>query len=75
MKRESVLLETQKIKDFIFSNRYVCAPFDIAKATDEGLVTEELLSIYEERRGPSLIVVEQAAISNLASLYPEILGI
>ena len=41
---------------------YVCAPFDISKATDDGLVTEELLSIYRQRRGPSLIVVEQAYI-------------
>lgn len=63
MKKKSVLLETQQVKDFKFSNRYVCAPFDIAKATDEGLVTKELLSIYKQRKGPSLIVVEQAAIS------------
>ena len=27
------------------------------------LLTEELLSIYEQRKGPSLIVAEQAAIS------------
>ena len=63
MKDSKVLLENQKIKDFNFDNRYVCAPFDIAKATEDGLVTEELLSIYEQRKGPSLIVVEQAAIS------------
>ena len=41
----------------------VCAPFDISKATKDGLLTEELLSIYEQRKGPSLIVVEQAAIA------------
>ena len=58
----TILLENQKIKGFNFHNRYACAPFDIAKATDDGLVTEELLSIYEQRKGPSLIVVEQAAV-------------
>lgn len=63
MKKSSILLESQKIKEFVFSNRYVCAPFDIAKATNEGLITEELLSIYEQRKGPSLIIVEQAAIA------------
>ncbi|MDP4084638.1 MAG: NADH:flavin oxidoreductase [Bacillota bacterium] len=59
----SVLLESQSIKGFVFQNRYVCPPFDIAAATDDGLITEELLSIYKQRKGPSLIVVEQAAIS------------
>ncbi|MHC1682385.1 MAG: NADH:flavin oxidoreductase [Clostridiaceae bacterium] len=63
MRNASFLLEKQKVKNFRFNNRYVCAPFDISKATDDGLVTEELLSIYEKRKGPSLIVVEQAAIS------------
>lgn len=59
----SVLLDKQMVKSFNFDNRYVCAPFDISKATDDGLVTEELLSIYEQRKGLSLIVVEQAAIA------------
>lgn len=63
MKNASILLETLNIKDFKFSNRYVCAPFDIAMATDSGLVTEDLLSIYKQRKGPSLIIVEQVAIS------------
>jgi NADPH2 dehydrogenase len=63
MKQGSVLLENQTIKNFVFHNRYVCAPFDISKATKEGLLTEELFSIYEQRKGPSLIVVEQAAIA------------
>lgn len=63
MGKGSVLLEKQKVKGFTFDNRYVCAPFDISKATDDGLVTEELLSTYEQRKGPSLIVVEQAAIA------------
>lgn len=63
MKESSILLESQEIKKFKFKNRYVCAPFDIARATDNGLVTEDLLSIYEQRKGPSLIIVEQAAIS------------
>lgn len=63
MKKSSILLEEQRVKGFIFNNRYVCAPFDIAKASDDGLVTDELLAIYEQRKGPSLIVVEQAAIS------------
>lgn len=63
MDKGSVLLEKQRIKGFIFNNRYACAPFDIAKAADDGLVTEELLSIYSQRRGPSLIVVEQAAVA------------
>ena len=62
-KKSSVLLESQIVKNFVFQNRYVCAPFDISKATKDGLLTEELLSIYEQRKGPSLIVVEQAAIS------------
>lgn len=62
MKKSNVLLEKQKVKSFVFNNRYVCAPFDISKATKDGLITEELLSIYEKRKGPSLIVVEQAAI-------------
>lgn len=63
MNKSSILLEEQRIKSFIFNNRYVCAPFDIAKASDDGLITDELLSIYKQRKGPSLIVVEQAAIS------------
>lgn len=63
MKKSSVLLEEQRVKSFTFHNRYVCAPFDIAKASDNGLITDELLSIYEQRKGLSLIVVEQAAIS------------
>jgi len=62
MNKSSVLLETQKIKSFEFRNRYACAPFDIAKATDDGLITDEILSIYANRKGPSLIVAEQAAI-------------
>lgn len=63
MGKESVLLEKQKVKGFTFENRYVCAPFDISKATEDGLVTEELLSIYGQRKGLSLMVVEQAAIA------------
>jgi NADPH2 dehydrogenase len=63
MKKYSVLIEKQTVKGFTFNNRYACAPFDISKATEDGLVTEELLSIYKERKGPSLIVVEQAAIA------------
>lgn len=63
VKKSSVLVESQIIKDFVFHNRYVCAPFDISKATKEGLITEELLSIYEQRKGPSLIIVEQAAVA------------
>ncbi|MDF2591616.1 MAG: NADH:flavin oxidoreductase [Clostridia bacterium] len=63
MKGSTVLLDKQTVKGFTFNNRYVCAPFDISKATDDGLITEELLSIYKSRRGSSLIVVEQAAIS------------
>lgn len=62
MKKGTVLLEKQTVKNLKFNNRYVCAPFDICKATEDGLITEELLSIYEQRKGPSLIVVEQAAI-------------
>ncbi|OIJ14350.1 hypothetical protein BKP37_08360 [Anaerobacillus alkalilacustris] len=63
MNKSDILLESKTIKDFVFNNRYVCAPFDIAKATNSGLVTDELLFIYEQRKGPSLIVVEQAAIA------------
>jgi len=63
MEASSVLLENIKVKNYNFENRYVCAPFDIAKAAEDGLITEELLSIYEQRKGPSLIVVEQAAIA------------
>lgn len=62
MKKGTVLLEKQTVKNLVFNNRYACAPFDICKATEDGLITEELLSIYEQRKGPSLIVVEQAAI-------------
>lgn len=62
-KKHSVLLENQTVRGFVFHNRYACAPFDISKATVDGLITEELLSIYEKRKGPSLIVAEQAAIS------------
>jgi NADPH2 dehydrogenase len=62
-KKHSVLLENQTVRGFVFHNRYACAPFDISKATVDGLITEELLSIYEKRKGPSLIVVEQAAIA------------
>lgn len=63
LKKGSVLLDSQTVKGHVFHNRYVCPPFDIAKATVDGLITEELLSIYEQRKGPSLIVAEQAAIS------------
>lgn len=70
MSKGSVLLEKQTVKNFTFDNRYVCAPFDIATATEDGLVTEELLSIYEKRKGPSLIIVEQAAVSS-AGQYRE----
>lgn len=63
LKKGSVLLESQTIKGHVFHNRYVCAPFDISKATKGGIVTEELLSIYEQRKGPSFIIVEQAAIA------------
>lgn len=63
MTNAKVLLENLKIKNYVFTNRYACAPFDIAKATEDGLITEELLSIYEQRKGVSLVVVEQAAIS------------
>jgi NADPH2 dehydrogenase len=63
MKKGSVLLEKQTVKKFVFNNRYVCAPFDIASATEKGLVTDELVSIYKERVGPSLIIVEQAAVA------------
>jgi len=63
MRKSSVLLEKQTVRNFTFNNRYVCAPFDIATATVDGLVTEELLAIYEQRKGPSLIVAEQAAIA------------
>lgn len=63
MKKSAILLEEQTVKNFTFDNRYACAPFDIAKATEDGLITEELLSIYEQRKGASLIVVEQAAVA------------
>lgn len=62
-KKYAALLENQTVRGFVFHNRYSCAPFDISKATVDGLITEELLSIYEKRKGPSLIVVEQAAIA------------
>lgn len=70
MSKVSILISNIKVKDFIFPNRYACAPFDIAKATEDGLITEELLSIYEQRKGPSLIIVEQAAIAR-AGQYRE----
>jgi 2,4-dienoyl-CoA reductase-like NADH-dependent reductase (Old Yellow Enzyme family) len=62
MDKVSVLLDKQSIKNYTFNNRYVCAPFDISKADEDGLVTDELLEIYKERRGPSLIIVEQAVV-------------
>ncbi len=61
--KKSVLLEERKLKQHTLKNRYVCAPFDIAKATKEGLVSEELLGIYEKRKGPAMIVAEQAAVA------------
>lgn len=61
-KKSAVLVEKLTIKHFKLSNRYVCAPFDISKATEDGLVTDELLSIYAQRKGPSMIVVEQACV-------------
>ncbi len=64
MKNSSILLSEIKVKNYLFKNRYVCAPFDISRADNEGLVTDELLDIYKKRRGPSLIVVEQAAVSS-----------
>lgn len=70
MSNKSILLSNVTVKEFTFGNRYACAPFDIATATEDGLITEELLSIYEQRKGPSLIVVEQAAIAR-AGQYRE----
>jgi NADPH2 dehydrogenase len=63
MNKHTILLENQTVKSFVFHNRYACAPFDICMATVDGLITDELLSIYEQRKGPALIVVEQAAIA------------
>ncbi|MCT8975079.1 NADH:flavin oxidoreductase [Clostridium sp. CX1] len=63
MSKGAILLSNITVKGFTFENRYACAPFDIAMATEDGLITEELLSIYEQRKGPSLIVVEQAAVA------------
>ena len=63
MGNNSILLKNITIKNHVFHNRYACAPFDIAKATENGLLTDELLSIYEQRKGPSLIIAEQAAIA------------
>jgi 2,4-dienoyl-CoA reductase-like NADH-dependent reductase (Old Yellow Enzyme family) len=63
MKDYSILLEKQIVKKYVFRNRYACAPFDIATATEDGLITEELLSIYRQRKGLSLMIVEQAAIA------------
>jgi 2,4-dienoyl-CoA reductase-like NADH-dependent reductase (Old Yellow Enzyme family) len=70
MSNGSILLSNLTVKGFIFGNRYACAPFDIATATEDGLITEELLSIYRQRKGPSLIVVEQAAVAR-AGQYRE----
>lgn len=70
MSNKSILLSNLTVKEFTFGNRYACAPFDIATATEDGLITEELLSIYEQRKGPSLIVVEQAGIAR-AGQYRE----
>ncbi|GKU84386.1 NADH:flavin oxidoreductase [Niallia sp. NCCP-28] len=69
-KKNSILLESTEIKGYVFSNRYVCAPFDIAKAENNGIITEELLTIYGSRVGPSLIIVEQAAVAK-AGQYRE----
>ena len=63
MGNNSILLKNITINNHVFHNRYACAPFDIAKATEDGLMTDELLSIYEQRKGPSLIIAEQAAIA------------
>jgi NADPH2 dehydrogenase len=63
MRKGSVLLKNLKVKNITFSNRYACAPFDIATATEDGLITDKLLSIYEQRKGLSLMIVEQAAIN------------
>lgn len=70
MTNELILLSSLTVKEITFENRYVCAPFDIAKATEDGLVTDELLSIYRQRKGPSLIIVEQAAVAR-AGQYRE----
>lgn len=70
MSNKLILLSSLTVKGFTFENRYACAPFDISKATEDGLVTEELLSIYSQRKGPSLIVVEQAAVEH-AGQYRE----
>ncbi len=65
-----ILLSRINVKGITFENRYVCAPFDIAKATEDGMITQELLSIYSQRKGPSLIIVEQAAVAH-AGQYRE----
>lgn len=70
MANKLILLNKITVKGFTFENRYACAPFDIAKATEDGLITDELLSIYEQRKGPSLIIVEQAAVDH-AGQYRE----
>lgn len=70
MNKGLILLSRLNVKGITFENRYVCAPFDIAKASEDGLITQDLLSIYSQRKGPSLIIVEQAAVAH-AGQYRE----
>ena len=63
MRNCNVLLDKTTVRNWVFHNRYACAPFDIGRASDEGIITDELLSIYGRRKGPSLMVAEQAYIN------------
>lgn len=54
----SVLKQPLTVKGLTFTNRYVSAPLDMQNATENGLVTEELLGLYRRRKGPALIIAE-----------------
>lgn len=58
----AVLRKPISVKNLTFTNRYVCAPLDMQNATETGLVTEEMLALYRERKGPALIIAEHHRI-------------
>lgn len=54
----TVLRHPITVNQLTFPNRYVSAPLDLQTATEAGLVTEELLGLYRERKGPALVITE-----------------
>lgn len=61
----SIVKQNLKIKDSNFKNRLVLPPMATNKATDEGIVTEEIVRYYDEKTAGgyfSLVILEHAHV-------------